>query len=86
MLFRSGAAFEFRVAPGLSVGPFARFTQLWGGRAGVATPLRPFVPTSAQATDDVAWWVVGLTVTVERPGSPTASPPPALRRTEEPSS
>lgn len=80
-----GAALEFRVGTAFSVGPFARFTHVWEGRAGVATPLRPYAPTAAQDTSDIAWWVVGVSFTVERRAAAPAPSPPAARGAEEPS-
>ncbi|MFO0607595.1 MAG: hypothetical protein U0324_30810 [Polyangiales bacterium] len=69
-----GVAFEFRVGQTFSVGPFARFTHVWNGREGVATPLRPYAATASQDTSDIHWWVVGLSFTVERrPKAPEQS-------------
>ncbi len=62
-----GAGFEFRVGEHLAVGPFARFTQVWQGRAGVGQFYIPYERPATAESESLQWWVLGVSLTVSMP-------------------
>lgn len=62
-----GAGLAFEVLPVMSVGPFARFSHVFAGRAGVATIDLPYTVRATQDTEDIHWWTAGVSLTLHLP-------------------
>jgi hypothetical protein len=81
--FDVGVSVLFDVMPFLSIGPYVRFTHVWDGREGFASPDVAYTPLPDQDTNSIHWWTLGLTFTLHPlPRTPmTASVPELTGRT-----
>ncbi len=71
----AGLGAEFDVTPAISLGPFARFTQIWDGRAGVGTLDATYTPSANAETADLHGWTAGITLSLHLPARPVAPRP-----------
>lgn len=68
----AGLGLDIDLAPAVSLGPYARFTHIFDGRAGVGTAALPYAPSANQDTADVHGWTAGIAVSLHFPTRPRA--------------